>query len=131
MPTSWRESNRLRWVGVRPAHEGTQVVGRGGGENSEVICYTVPAGYVFFLCGIIPTFSTSTSGRYGEVRVYSDVPALAYRLFGILAYGLTEVCAPMSYYPPLELPAGYTLRTFSSGLASECYCAYNGWIEPG
>jgi len=71
----FREPNQVRRVGVRPAHDGTQVLERGSADNATVVLYTVPAGKVFYLCHAWLNVQGVAAGSV-YLAIYDGVPAV-------------------------------------------------------
>ena len=125
----WREANRARWVGIRPAHEGEQVVARSSHENSTVVLYTVPAGRTLYLCGANLGVRATAAG-YVLISIYTDLGAVYWEF---LYYGFPAAGGAGSYVfpfsPPLELPSGYTVKDVSSAPGLWTVGAIWGWVE--
>lgn len=126
---SFREANHVLWRGVRPAHDGTQIIEYKYANNNTQVLYTVPAGEVFYLCGfVIAAFTTAVEGYIG-LAIYDAVPA-QYR---VLQYGIggadTYREITKSYWPPLEIPATYSLRNVSGAATVHIYTNIHGWVE--
>ena len=125
----WREENRARWVGIRPAHEGTQVFGNGETNNATAIIYTVPVGKTFYLTGFHASVSP-IAGGFGWLAVFN---AAAVRQFDLYAMGSGTagrgfgVAVGLTF--PLELAAGESLRIFSSAGNFYVHGAVWGWLE--
>jgi len=126
---SFREPNQVKWVGMRPAHRGTQVIVRAGGLGAEFIVYTVPAGKTFYLCGLLVGFSTTAVATWGTVRVRNDLDVVQYALAGLLMDAVGQNIVAHSYWPPLEIPALWDVTVLSSAVTLECMVAINGWVE--
>jgi len=125
----WREANRARWVGIRPAHEGTQVFGNGMAQNSTVILYTVPVGKRFYLTGFHAAASPVDPG-FGWLAVFN---AAAVQQFSL--YTMSAACAGLGFGVavgltfPLELAAGESLRISSSARNFYVHGSVWGWLE--
>ena len=124
----WREANRARWVGIRPAHEGTQIWGLGVANNNTVAIYTVPAGRVLYLAraALLKYDNVSVASWLG-VRDAGDV--LVHYLCSLRYQADQTVTSPSAeYFPPLEIPAGYDLAVYSS-VVTNVYGSYFGWLQ--
>ena len=125
----FREENEVRWVGTRPAHRGEQVSVFGHAVNSTQIIYTVPVGKTFYLCAWIHDVYIGAAGN-GELLVYTDGGVLTYRL-GVGAgtvLGVTHRSSG-SCWPPMEFPAGYTVRLTSTVALIDSYGSIYGWVQ--
>jgi len=125
----WREANRARWVGIRPAHEGTQVFGNGETNNATAIIYTVPVGKTFYLTGFHASVSP-IAGGFGWLAVFN-----AAAVQQLLLYTMSAACAGLGFGVavgltfPLELAAGESLRIYSSALNFYVHGSVWGWLE--
>ena len=127
----FREPNHVKRVGVRPAHDGTQIFTRGNqlgaGEN---IFYTVPAGKTFHLTyyHVSSRLSAAVAAEGGLV-IYDSTPALwqwiVYHEYDVAGHQVSF----LGYTFPLEIPAGYTLRNNVSHANMDCLCIIVGWTE--
>ena len=125
----WREPNRARWVGIRPAHEGEQVTRYDGVANGTKVMYTVPVGRVLYLC--------SVSGGLAVVAPGSALMALqsggiSYYIFAVYhvqtAIGISVpfgVCFPI----PLEVPSGNTVVLYSDAAGLSIHGSFFGWVQ--
>ena len=124
-----REDNLLKWVGVRPAHNGEQVI-----ENLKIVTggwlsvYTVPTGKTFFL-----TYLNISQGADATLQVivgiYNDVPVI-YRHIGA-GYGIvgnTLINYISNFNPPIEIPGDYSIWRWNS-VASISSVIIHGWVE--
>ena len=91
--------------------------------------YTVPAGKTLFLTTAVLAGFGTAAGVGGFGSIYDSTPA-KWREIGrlpVFANGGTAYAA--SFNPPLEVPAGYTVR-ITSGIAScWAYLTIHGWVE--
>lgn len=118
----YREENIVNWVGVRPGHNGEQIhVHLSVPAADWAIVYTVGAGKVLlldyaFLCSAIAGAATQ------YLSVYTDAPAeLARILAGYQAAAVSGIPKSASFWPPIEIPAGYSIRGYQSGIiATTC-----------
>lgn len=124
----FREPNQVKWTGTRPGHNGTQVVASAQASGNTQLLYTVPAGNTLYLCSAWISYDGGAAGRGlmyintpGAVRWL--VPASAHiTANGSYVYGMT-------YWPPLEVPAGYLI--YSTSAVVGCLLSGNifGWVE--
>ena len=125
----FREPNQVKWQGSRPGHNGTEwheyeeQIGLG-----TTVFPAVPGGQRLFLTQMsLDVFTTVSAFAY--VYVYTAVPALWRTLFGgIIALGTSEIEC-FNYWPPLEIPAAYTIRITSAEAALRICLAAHGWVE--
>jgi len=125
----FREPNQVRRVGVRPAHDGTQVLERGSADNATVVLYTVPAGKVFYLCHAWLNVQGVAAGSV-YLAIYDGVPAV-WRLLYTTAVPINTfyTVGEGNYYPPIEIPTTYSLRINSVGANCTARGLIHGWVE--
>ena len=125
----FREPNQVKWMGTRPGHNGTQVL-----EHlidalaADGVIYTVPAGETLYLTyGHISSDANATF--IIGLEIFTDGGVLhrwLIRGYNFLNSEFVNECR--SWWPPIEIPAGYTVRKFSSGAASSL-AVIHGWAE--
>ena len=125
----FREPNQVKWMGSRPGHNGVQVL-----ENLEAAVaghttiYTVPVGSTLFLA-YVHISSQSNSAAIRGISIYTGGGVLhrwlagSYDLATYFLQGINE-----HFWPPIEVPAGYTIRAYSSG-AVVYLATIHGWAE--
>ena len=125
----FREPNQIKWLGTRPGHNGTQVLEDNTVNNGTVVLYTVAAGEIFYWCGWninvrAPAYASNT-----YLEVYDDVPAL-WKEIQRGGTGANQVnLLSKSYWPPLEIPAGYSVRIRSTIAGHAINASIHGWVE--
>ena len=125
----FREPNQVRWIGSRPAHNGTQV-SEYRATNVAGITNLLPAQatqtqYITYF--FISTEANGSNNVLMELR--TPVPAIVWVLGvgrGLLAY--KGEFASGSFWPPLEVLPTYTIDLELSG-AVWCAAGVLGWIE--
>ena len=126
---AFREPNRARWVGVRPGHDGTQVVKYARAENATVIIHTVTAGKTLFLCGLMGSVFDNGGGQHTVVFVRDGADVFKYYLY----WGENNASAgepfSKSYWPPIEIPAGYDVCAQSTAAAHYINAIIDGWED--
>jgi len=125
----FREPNQVKWRGVKPAHNGTQVLVAGDANNVENIFYTVPAGKIYYLHGFsLQCTPNITAGSY--LAVYNTTPALWLRLAYLDGFLGTQVpIFSSSFSYPLEIPSLYTFRIKSNVAGFWARTTIFGWLE--
>ena len=125
----FREPNQVKWQGSRPGHNGTQILE--GLETAVVgvtILYTVPAAKTGFITFLSLTKSLSAAAHI-YLDLYDDTPAQWRRIFAeTSAVGHTGAGKCANFWPPIELPAGYSVRIDQSANVLICG-AVHGWYE--
>ena len=110
--TVHREPNRVKWIGVRPGHEGEQILEHGTANNATVIIYTVPADKLLLLYGFSYNVS-GTGGGIGYLSIYTAVPAVHRHLVYGNFSANTTIGFSRNYSIPIEIVAGYSVRVLS------------------
>jgi len=126
---SYREDNMVLWRGVRPAHNGTQVLKYIPASNAVVLLHTVTAGKKLYLCNVSMFFYADASG---PGHIYSDNGAggdVVYHLMGLHFATKSTVPYIRSYWPPAEFPAGYRFYVGSMAVGVNLYGSIFGWEE--
>ena len=117
MATVHRDPNQVKWVGVRPGHNGEQVIAYATAVDVLGTVYTVPVDKILLLFGhSVGVYSTAAA--LGEMYIYDATPALEVTLVGRSVAANGSVNSDHSYDPPLELTAGYSLRILT--VAATC-----------
>jgi len=125
----FREPNRVKWVGTRPGHDGTQVLEYGDAAGAIVIVYTVPAGKTLYLCDATMMYATLAAGD-GWAEISTAVPVTVTYLFrDILIAGIAVFTKQATYWPPIEIPSGYLIRVRSSAAGLTARLMVHGWVE--
>lgn len=126
---SFREPNQVKWVGVRPAHNGEQYNLYSQANNNTVILHTVSAGKTFFLTACSLRGNYVVSG-WGALSVFDDVAALKYRILGVTNYvNTTPQSVSLSLFYPIEIPGNWSIRVRSSAASYTVDAFISGWEE--
>ena len=127
MPTSWREPNAARWVGVRPAHNGVQVTARATKAGGSQIIYTVPADKILYLIWVY-LWGASTSG-VGDIFLRDAEDTLVMYLAAWVDTAGSGKGGTM-FQPafPLEVPEGYDI-VLEAGAGTTFSGEMFGWLE--
>ena len=126
----FREPNQVKWIGSRPGHNGTQVLASTNADSALATVYLVPVGKTFYLCYAGINYSAVAAGMaYMDIRDDGGV-RIAY-LYNevIIAAGEGKAFAS-SFWPPIELLAGYTVRLASGAAGLTVHGVVHGWYEP-
>lgn len=125
----FREGNRARWVGVRPGHDGEQVWDGAGFDNATVTVYTVPAGKRFFFTGYSFEYSTVGVNQWCSMTLRDPGGVFVRYLQRYFGQTSTSFGVTQSFWPPLEIDAGYYIDASSSAASVYVTCDVHGWIE--
>ena len=108
MATVYREPNQVKWIGVRPGHNGEQViVDINSAVNADL--YTVPVDSLLMIFG----WSWSVNQNAGaDVRIEVKTDGAAHYMW--LSMVTAQAGAPSSEstqdkFVPIELPEGYVI----------------------
>lgn len=125
----WRELNQVKWVGVRPGHNGTQVLKENYVSNATLVLHTVTAGKTLYLCSAYASYYISATGIIGRlfVRDVADFTVYSFSICNSGALGQME--STPSYNPPIEIPAGYDICLISGAASMVIRAGIHGWEE--
>ena len=117
MATVHREPNMVKWVGIRPGHNGEQVIEFASGANVQTTVYLVPATKLFLWYGWRLTIRGAAIST-GQLEIWSAVPALKHTIIHIYTQANVAYSAGDRFDPPLELSAGESIRmiTLAAGV---------------
>jgi len=125
----FREQNQVKWVGVRPGHNGTQVAAYAAMINGVGVVYTVGAGKTLFLA---ECFLCSTGNITGQCSLawYDDLWAFQrYFCMCDTIAGVQIQKDHCNFCPPLEIPAGHIIAVASGALGLTASGQIFGWEE--
>ena len=125
----FREPNQVKWVGSRPGHNGTQVLVQGAAENNTHTFYTVPVGQTFYWTFAAISYVGLAAGAV-SLTIYDNLAAFVCYVAGdILVAAVNTPGRAFNMCPPLEIPAGYTIRLTSGAIGLRIRCIIHGWVE--
>lgn len=128
--TEHREPNMVKWVGVRPGHNGEQIAKSNTVAGDTAIVHTVNAGKTFFLCYYDFIYSTRTADISGSLFVRNVADALVYTLsVGRINTTLYSMSAQSGLIIPIEIPTGFDICIISAGATTPVYAFIHGWEE--
>jgi len=125
----FREPNQVKWQGVRPGHNGTQVIAENYAINARLPIYTVLAGETFYLCSLGMACATFAAGTGTAGVETGGGVVLAHLLYDNYVAGSNLFTKNVSFWPPLEVPALYDVFVYSSALVLQMYGWAFGWVE--
>lgn len=138
-----QEDNEVNWQGVIPAtdpesfpvypikkSDDTQQCGNSGADNGWTTLYTVPAGKTLYLTSTVLQCHNNSGARgVGYLAVTDNVPTLQYAILyadlpngGYLGFNNT-------FFPPLEIPATWLLRIYSSAVGVYTSGVFSGFTR--
>ena len=114
MATVHREPNQVKWIGVRPGHNGIEILESGNVDNGTDVVYTVPADKLFLWFGWNAIMISNAYSSACSIGIFNAVPVLVRNIqtFGTGANMATALSK--SYWPPLEVAEGFSIRFVST-----------------
>ena len=114
MATVHREPNQVKWIGVRPGHNGIEILESGNVDNGTDVVYTVPADKLFLWFGWNAIMISNAYSAACYIGIFNAVPVLVKNIqtFGTGTNMATSLSK--SYWPPLEVAAGFSIRFVST-----------------
>lgn len=125
----FREPNEVLWRGIRPAHKGTQVAADAGTANATIVLHTVTASKTFFLTGAVFHYDGTTIGHRARLMVRNIANAIQYTIFTSLTGVAGHGDVSKSFWPPLEIPAGWDIAADSNAITLVVTAFIHGWEE--
>lgn len=126
---SYREANQVKWMGVRPAHAGTQAywhtVVNVAGVNALIPAHATRKYFITYYSITV----ASAVGIWADFQLSDAVPAVVWD-FG-MAQSVVALVAPTvtgNFWPPLEVPVGWSIAVFLSGI-DWVNASMLGWYE--
>jgi len=113
----FRESNQVRWFGVRPAHNWTQKIKYNAAQGSTVDLLQVSSGKTGYLTTLIITVSASASGHTFQLNYTDDTGTVITRLLNDVMRAANTIGFSVTFNPPFEMDSGYKLQLYSSNSA--------------
>lgn len=124
---SHREPNRVKWVGVRPGHDGIQVMKSASKGNGTLILHTVTAGMIFYLTFFTFNLYATSTGHSAKLLVRDDEDVDQYNISTAAVSAIRYVLQACNINPPIEIPAGYDICLVSNNAALTVYASIHGW----
>ncbi len=125
----FREQNRVKWIGVRPGHNGTQVYAANSVTHGTTTIHTVTAQKTLHITyWYVDVNSRLTGGAvYLAARVDGGVFIAFLDTETFSAAGHANTACPLTY--PIEVPAGCVINIFSSSDNIDISAGFIGWEE--
>jgi len=113
MAIVFREPNQVKWIGVRPGHNGEQILENDTAINVLTSIYVVPADKLLLLFAYDVSVYSGVAAT-GYFYIYDDTPAIFKSLAvrSVAAAGTDSSCQGL--WVPIEIPAAYSLRIITS-----------------
>jgi len=126
---SFREPNEVKWVGVRPAHKGTQIFKDATAENGITVIHTVSSGKTLYLCEVMLRCIYNVTG-WGQLYVQDNNDIFVRDL--CLINPIANTIKPTDhnhFWPPVEIPSAYDICVQSNAAGLIARGAIFGWEE--
>ena len=125
----YRDDNKVLWRGIRPAHNGNQIIKRVSVVNGSSIVHTVSAGKTLYLTQWRFSSQTTVAGLYGNIHVRDGGDVILYYMDDILMAAIGEYGNAVGLFFPIEIPAGYDVVVQSSGVGLDARGFIHGFEE--
>lgn len=129
MPMRFREPNRARWVGARPAHDGTQVAASGSHGVGSIVLHTVGDGKVFYLCVASVTYRALALNDEIMLSVRNAADVRQYDIVDFYCHAVDYGGLTVPFWPPLEIPEKYDVAILITGATAYGLGFIHGWEE--
>ena len=126
---NFREPNQARWLGVRPAHNGEQLVAYNITTNDDRSIYQVPSGKTAYITSMIITATSGSVGGNVQVNYTDSANNLIKRLVNHFFRVTGNIAFSVSFNPPLELINQQRIRAYSNANDATITVFLHGWEE--
>ena len=126
---SYREPNQVKWVGIRPGHNGTQIAISQVAVNATAIVYAVPAGKTFYLSHAQLNFYSVLAAITFLLYVRNAADVAQYNIISLASGVAGHLAVPCVFNPPIEIPALWDIVVSSNSLSGNAYAFIHGWAE--
>jgi len=124
----YREANMVKWVGVRPGHNGTQIATYTEANNGTVVAYTVPANTVFLWTAYSCWFhNTSGAASTGYCLLYKPGPTAVYRILTERVANNESGHSTQEFYFPIECEAAWYFQLVSGAANARVQFSIHGF----
>jgi hypothetical protein len=106
---AFREPNEVRWVGVRPAHKGTQGAESSLANGSTVVIKTVSSGKTLYLHYFFLSWRFTATGQTVQLTVRNASDVDQYDLIKITSGAAGQGAEAVSLHYPIEIPQGWDI----------------------
>ena len=125
MATVHREPNQVKWVGVRPGHNGEQINRCNTVDNGTVILYTVPADKLLLIHYHYASGFAAANGIL-SFSIFDAVPANVGEIWQARFRTAEGWGVAVSHFFPIEIPTGYSLRLISDTVGVTINAGFHG-----
>lgn len=125
----FREPNQVKWVGVRPGHNGTQIKAEAIAVNNTQVLYTVTAGKMLYLCTLNWQVDSNVGGGNTLIYHYNSGSVLQHVFVSIGQFSAPVLANTISFWPPYEMASGDYIQIWSPNAGTSLYCGIFGWEE--
>lgn len=125
----FREPNQVLWRGVRPGHNGTQILKQHYKANGVRIVHTVTAGKTLYLLSSLLHYSADVTGSITAAIRDTGDNIVFYLGISFVFAGVSTPPVSWHFWPPAEIPAGYDIFVSSSAAGLTAWLGISGWEE--
>ena len=125
MATVHREPNQVKWIGVRPGHNGIEILESCEAAGATVNIYQVPADKLLLLFGWSFNLSATAPG-VGDLSIWTAVPARHKYLSRGSAPTNAACYDSRDLVVPIEVAAGFWIRATSGAATIGARAVING-----
>jgi hypothetical protein len=126
---AFREPNEVRWVGVRPAHKGTQIKGSGAASGNTVDVLQISSGKKGFITTIFFSVDRDTADARGSVYHTNSANTVLHTFISRVVRGVYSDMVVMHFNPPYELGSSDKIRVTSEAVGFGSFASAVGWEE--
>lgn len=127
-----REQNQVKWVGVRPAHNGTQINISISVSAAFVALYTVPADKVLLLNAVSWSIErTGVAAGRAYFMLRDSVPTEVFNFFFVYSTAQEPWGGGISFPTSFECPTGYNFVVNSAIASLTIHASIHGFLIDG
>jgi hypothetical protein len=119
----------VKWLGVRPAHQGTQVTKYATVTGATGNVHTVTAGKTFFMTSLVFSAWASVAGSYARVSVRNESDVLQYTICYFYMRDVSERVVSVTFPQPVEIAAGWDVFVVAGDANTSAFAFVHGWEE--
>lgn len=126
---AFREPNQVLWRGIRPGHNGTQIIKDDTVTGTVKTIYTVSSNVTFYLTSWTFSIDIATIGDEGRLYIQTGAAAHFVNICRIQSQVVSSGFLSGNFWPPLEVPMEYTIKIYTPDAGCTLYAMIHGWEE--
>jgi len=126
---AFREPNQVKWMGIRPGRNGTQIANSSSANNSTTVMWTVSAGKTGFLTYFSFSWRFTATGQTVWLVVRNAADVEQYSLILVASGAGDQGANSCAFAFPIEIPAGYDIAVVSDTAGAAAKATIIGWEE--